>query len=89
MTPHLNHHQRETLNRVFAHPIAHNLEWRDLESLLEAVGSCEWTHDDHLKVTIGDSSHVVVRPKSKDVEVDTIVDLRHFLRGAGIEPESA
>ena len=38
---HLSNHQRNTLRQIFQHPAGHNIEWRAVLSLLEAVGSAE------------------------------------------------
>jgi len=35
---HLNNRHRDTLRQIFAHPVSHNVEWRAVLSLLEAVG---------------------------------------------------
>jgi hypothetical protein len=87
MSHELNHRHRETVERLFQHPMSHNIEWRDVESLLEAIGECEWSHDDRVHVTIGDARHVFIRPKTKEVDADMIVDLRHLLTAAGYAPE--
>jgi hypothetical protein len=34
---HLNNHQRNTLSQIFQHPAGHNIEWRAVLSLVEAV----------------------------------------------------
>src|SRR5215472_5246666 len=36
---HLNNRHRDTLRQIFAHPVSHNVEWRAVLSLLEAVGT--------------------------------------------------
>jgi hypothetical protein len=50
---HLSNHQRNTLRQVFQHPAGHNIEWRAVLSLLEAVGSAEEQHGGKIAVTIG------------------------------------
>src|SRR5260221_7609246 len=50
---HLNNHQRNTLSQIFQHPAGHNIEWRAVLSLLEAVGSAEEQHGGKVAVTIG------------------------------------
>jgi len=37
----LSGHHRTTLDQLFAHPVSHNVHWRDALSLLEAVGTPE------------------------------------------------
>ena len=41
---HLSNHQRSTLSQIFQNPAGHNIEWRAVLSLLEAVGSAEEQH---------------------------------------------
>ena len=50
---HLSNHQRNTLRQIFQHPVGHNIEWRAVLSLLEAVGSAEEQHGGKVAVTIG------------------------------------
>jgi len=84
---HLNHHQRETVERIFQHPIRHDIEWREVEALLESIGTFEWSHDDRMHVSVGEVRHVFIRPKAKEIDADSVVDLRHFLRAAGFVPD--
>ena len=53
---HLNSHHRDTVSQIFRHPVGHNIEWRDVLSLLEAVGSVEETHHGKFLVTLGDET---------------------------------
>jgi hypothetical protein len=82
---HLNSHQRDTLLQVFQHPTSHNIEWHDVLTLLEAVGSVERRHDDKYVVRIGGETEVITRPKHKDVPVDQVVHLRRMLASAGYD----
>jgi hypothetical protein len=50
---HLSNHQRNTLRQIFQHPAGHNIEWRAVLSLLEAVGPAEEQHGGKVAVTIG------------------------------------
>jgi hypothetical protein len=78
-------HQR-TLEMVFEHPMSHNIEWRNIVSLLESIGTVvEGTHD-ALHVTVNDETVVLRRPKHKDIPEEQLMQLRHFLRRAGVEP---
>lgn len=80
---HLNNHHRDTLEKVFQHPASHNLEWLDVLSLLEVVGSVDESHDGKYVVTLGSETETFERPKHKDVDVQVVVDLRRMLRSAG------
>ncbi len=41
----LDSHHRATVEKIFSHPTSHNIDWRDVLSLLEAVGSVDHEHD--------------------------------------------
>jgi hypothetical protein len=40
------------LRQIFRHPVSHNIEWRAVLSLLEAVGTVTVRHDGKVAVTI-------------------------------------
>jgi len=75
---------RDTLEKILGHPASGNVEWRQVRSLLEAVGDVVEEHDGKLKVTLGDETEVLQRPHGKDVDTQMIVDLRRMLTRAGI-----
>jgi hypothetical protein len=80
---HLSSHHRDTLLQIFQHPASHNIEWHDVVSLLEAVGTVEERHNGKLEVRVGDEVHVLTRPSGKDIDVQQVVDLRRMLESAG------
>lgn len=82
----LNNHHRDTLLRIFQHPTSHNIEWRDVASLLEAVGTIEEHRDGKFRVQLGTEIEFLDRPKGKDIDVQQVVDLRRMLTGAGYLP---
>ena len=45
------------------------------------------THDGKLEVTVGPEHEVLPVPKGKDVDVQTLVDLRRMLGQAGYGPD--
>jgi hypothetical protein len=89
MEAHLNNHHRDTLEKIFSHPASGNVEWRAVLSLLETVGSVTAEHNGKLKVTVGPETEVVHVPRTKDVDVQLIVDLRRMLGQAGFGPAGA
>ena len=84
---HLNHHHRVTLQKIFQHPVSHNLEWNDVLSLLNVVATVEEKHDGKFAVTLGDTTDTIERPKHKDLKTQNILDLRRLLSTAGFTPE--
>jgi hypothetical protein len=80
----LNNHHRDTLNKILGHPASGNVEWRQVRSLLEAAGATVHEHGGKLEVRLGDGVEFLDRPHGKDVDVQTIVDLRRLLSAAGL-----
>lgn len=80
---HLNNHHRDTLMRIFQHPTSHNIEWRDVASLLEVVGTIEEHRDGRFRVQLGAEVEYFDRPKHKDIDIQQVVDVRRMLTNAG------
>ncbi len=79
----LSKNHRDTLAQILRHPSSHNVEWRDVLSLLEEAGEVTERHDGKYAVTLGNETEVFDRPRNKDVDVQLLVDLRRMLEGAG------
>jgi class 3 adenylate cyclase len=82
---HLDSEHRNTLEKIESHPAGGNVEWRQVLSLLEAVGTVTEEHNGRFRVTLGDETEVFDRPKEKDVDAQMIVDLRRMLAKAGLD----
>ena len=79
---------RATLERIFRHPAGGNIEWREVRSLLEAVGTTTEEPNGKLEVTLGDETEVFEPPRGKDIDVQMIVDLRRMFTRAGMMPNA-
>jgi hypothetical protein len=87
---HLSSRHRDTVEKIFSHPPSRNIEWREVVSLLETIGTVTHEHNGKLKVTLGPETEVLPAPHGKDVDVQITVDLRRMLGQAGFAPgESA
>ena len=86
MEAHLSSHHRDTVEKIFSHPPNRNVEWRQVVSLLETVGTVTKEHNGKLKVTLGPETEVLPAPHGKDVDVQILVDLRRMLTQAGLAP---
>ena len=86
---HLSSNHRDTLAKLFEHPLSHNIEWQAVLSLLEAVGSVERHHDGAYVVTVGKETETFRRPRSKDIDAQEVIDVRRMLANAGFGPETA
>jgi hypothetical protein len=89
MATHLNNHHRRTLAKIFEHGTSTNLEWRQARSLLEAVGKVTVEHNGHLKVTIGPETEVFHDFGEKDVDQQSVRNLRRMLGQAGLAPDGS
>jgi hypothetical protein len=83
---HLNNRHRDTLRQIFGHPVSHNIEWRAVLSLLEAVGTVTVRHDGKVAVTIGPDREFLDPPPGKDIDAQMVADLRRMLSSAGYRP---
>jgi hypothetical protein len=80
---HLDSRHRDTVRQIFEHRTSHNIEWRAVLSLLEAVGTVTTHHDGKVAVKLGPELEFLVPPAGKDIDEQMVVDLRRMLRGAG------
>jgi hypothetical protein len=85
---HLNNHHRNTLRQIFQHPVSHNIEWHAVVSLLKAIGSVVERREGMVEVTVGSGSEFFDVPARKDIDTQTVVDLRRMLSSAGYGPDA-
>jgi len=83
---HLDSRHRDTLRQIFEHPTSHNIEWRAVMSLLDAVGTVTVRHDGKVEVKVGAELEFLDPPSGKDVDDQMVVDLRRVLTSAGYRP---
>jgi hypothetical protein len=86
MAADLNHHHRDTLEKIFRHPSSGNIEWRQVLSLLEAVATTTEELNGKFRVTLGSETEVLQPPGGKDIDQQMVVDLRRMLTKAGLAP---
>ena len=49
----LDAHHRATVEKIFSHPMSHNIQWHDVLSLLQNVASVTKEHEGRYTVTLG------------------------------------
>jgi hypothetical protein len=82
--PHLNGRHQNTYEAIFRHPTAHNLEWHDVRSLLEALADVAERHNGALRLTRNGQMLAIHAPKHKDIaSVEDVLAIRHFLEKSG------
>jgi hypothetical protein len=79
----LSKSHRKTLDTLYAHPVAHNLDWHAVLSLFARIGEVEHRANDETIVRLGAEHQLVRRPHNKDLTLDEVMLLRHFLTRAG------
>ena len=84
----LDGHHKATVEKIFSHPVSHNIQWHDVLSLLERVATVTEEHDGRYKVTLGSETQFFDSPRHHDIDEQQVIDLRRMLKGAGISPES-
>lgn len=72
-----------TADKILAHPVGHNIKWRDVVSLLRSVGEVD-EHDGRVRVTMGDETETFDIPHHGDIDAQQVIDLRRMLTGVGI-----
>jgi hypothetical protein len=82
---HMSNHHRATVEKLLAHPASGNVEWREVLSLLETVGSVTERPNGKFVVTLGPETETFERPREKDIPVQMVVDLRRMLEDAGLD----
>jgi hypothetical protein len=71
---------RGTYDAVFQHPIARNLRWRDVRSLLDSLAEVEEGSGGSLKFTRNGHTLVIHPPRRKDfADVHALMNVRRFL----------
>ena len=79
---------RKTLEAIFADPVSGTIAWRDVESLLEALGAAiSEGSGSRVRFTINDVTLFVHRPHPQpEAKKYVIRNVRDFLTSLGITP---
>jgi len=78
---------KKIYDRIFQHPMAHNLQWREVWSMLSAIKDAVAAEDDkgNLKVTRNGQTLMLHRPRGKDLaDKKELMQVRHFLERSGV-----
>ena len=78
---------QNTYDAVFQHPIARNLQWRDVRSMLTAIADATEEHAETIKFTRNGQSLTVHPPRRKDFsDIQALMDIRQFLTRSAEAP---
>jgi hypothetical protein len=74
-----------TYKAIFQHPIAHNLQWHDVRSMLDALTEVTEEHNGNLKFTRHGEVLILHPPKHKDIsDLKEVMEIRHFLERSSV-----
>jgi hypothetical protein len=90
MKQRLSRAHRRIYDGIFRHPVARNLGWRDVRSMLGALGEIVEEPNGNFKLTRNGQTLVLHASLDKNVaEVDELMGIRHFLERSGaVLPEA-
>ncbi len=82
----MNSKQRKTLNKLFEDPVLRNIDWKDVASLIKAVGGVITQGDgSRVRIVIGDQSLNIHTPHpQKELKPYQIRAVRNLLSDQGI-----
>ena len=80
--------QLRTLEALFRHPTAHNLEWMDVIALFDRIGTVHRKANAKFTLELAGEHYLLHKAHTKDLTSSEVVDLRHFLQGAGWSAEA-
>ena len=80
----LDHHHRLTIAKLYGHPLSRNIQWHDVEALLERLGAVGQSHRGNVTVSVGDQMVSLGKRRGHDLTEDQVVRVRHLLQGLGL-----
>lgn len=84
----LDHHHRITAQKIFGHPLNHNIQWHDVQSLLERFGVVHESHRGNWAVTVDGETTSFGSTRTRDLTEDQVMKVRAFLRSLGLTQDT-
>ncbi|MDE3065300.1 MAG: hypothetical protein KGJ36_06490 [Acidobacteriota bacterium] len=84
----LDHRHRLIVQKVFGHPINHNIQWHDVCTVLALFGDVHETHRGNWAVSVGENTVSFGSARSRDLTEDQVIKVRAFLRSVGVTPDA-
>ena len=84
----MNNRQRKTLLNIFREPVLSDIEWTDIESLLQALGAkLSEGNGSRVRVELNGERAVFHRPHpEKTTDKGAVRAVRRFLLNEGVKP---
>jgi hypothetical protein len=90
MKPVLSKHHQITYDAIFRHPVARNLHWRDIRSMLAEIGEVIDQNNGDFKTRCGGKTVTFHPAGDKTIgDVDVLMSIRHFLTEADMDNSQA
>ncbi len=84
----MNHHDRKILHAFFTHPISTNIEFKDAEHALTALGAeIEIKSGNRIEVTLR-GQKIMLHRNHHSLSKDDVSQVRKFLEGCGVTVEA-
>lgn len=83
----LDHHHRVTAQKLFSHPLNHNIRWHDVCSLLARFGDVHETHRGNWAVTVDGETYSFGSTRTRELTDDQVIKVRKFLCDFGVTAE--
>lgn len=84
--PPLSGSHLRTYEKIFQHPLSHNLEWHDVQTMLGQLGQLNIEANSHISFARNGHTLVLHRPHTKDLtDPQELMEIRHFLKRSETE----
>jgi hypothetical protein len=80
----LDHHHRITAQKLFGHPLNHNIHWIDVCALLSRFGEVHETHRGNWALTVQGETISFGSTRTRDLTEDQVIKVRRFLQASGV-----
>lgn len=82
----MNHRHRKVLHALFDHPVSANIDRRSVQAVFEALGA-ELSHTGGGRMGVRLNGHAHAFHETRhSLSKEEVVEIRHFLTQAGIDP---
>lgn len=84
----MNRKHQRTLEAIFSTPVRASINWKDIESLFNALGAkIEEGRGSRVRILLNKEEAVFHRPHpQKETDKGAAVSVRRFLENAGVKP---
>jgi hypothetical protein len=80
----LDHHHLLTAQKIFGHPLNHNIKWVDVASLLGRFGVVHESHRGNWALSLDNGETISFgHARQKDLSDEQVIRVRHFLSDQG------